>query len=271
MPMPKGFNPEEEENRKVEEIIPEGLQLFTLYNLYFGKFDDNPRGKQRSDDYVWWLNIQFTHHETGLLLSRMDNGNFTPDDFHNRRWANNLKLERVGRLNTHPMFNEFMVGLNAPTIKPDPKYPKMISYWVIEGGKAQFRGHDEEPPGPLGLPVMLNVIHKEVPKFEAERNSHGESVKETVRGYERTKMIMCRDDKGKIEKITLPFIECTEIPDLQADLFGANDLRWPKVYPFVDDSQKEIRGQYHKYGERYEDIADRTRKQDEQDAGVDWS
>lgn len=247
------FNAEEEEKKAQDstEEIPEGIQLFTVNNLYFNKFNPNPSRKKRETDFVWWFKAVFTHHESGLLITRMDNGNFVDDDPHSRNWASVLKLERVDQpqLNTHPQFDEFMTGIGAPKYIPDNSKPKAYRFWSIDpNGKAIFTGYNEDPAGPLGLPVMLKIIHREVPVFEGKRNSKGEILKEDVRGFKRNVLVPSLDEDGRQLKQILPFIECTQIPDGMENLFGANDLRWPKVYELPEE-YKDIRGTYHKYEE----------------------
>lgn len=263
-----GFNQEEVEGQlgTQEELIPEGKQLFVLYNLWFGKFDSSPRNKRRADDFVWYLFPKFLHVKSGLLLSRLDNGQ-------EGRWATILKIERVGspQINTLPFFRNFMEAIGAPKIA-DPNNPNVIRYWDVEDGKPVFRGHDEEPPGPLGLPLVLNIIHKEVPKLIAKRNPDGSIVKETINGFERTVFVQEYDEDKKLVTVKREFIECTDVPPAFEDVFGSNDLRWPKVYE-LPEQYKDYRGDYFKFTSQQGGIDVQSLNasvESSDDAGIDW-
>lgn len=263
-----GFNPEEEEKRSEQSsdgLIPEGKQLFTIYNMWFGKYDASPRGKRRGDDFIWYLFFQFLHVKTGLLLNRLDNGQ-------EGRWASILKLERFGspQINTLPYFQKFMEAIKAPKIT-DPNNPNIVRYWDIMDGKAQFNGYDEDTPGPLGLPLVLNVIHKEVPKMIAKRNPDGSIVREVVNGFERTVLVQEYDENGKPLKTVQEFIECNEVPPAFQDVFGANDLRWPVVYE-LPEQYKDYRGDYYKYQGKAGagEVSSFDADVEPESSGIDW-
>lgn len=264
------FNPEDEKEKlenSGDEIIPEGKQLFILNNLYFGKYDANPKGKRRDNDFIWYLYPTFVHHDTGLILRRFDNGN-------EGTWSTVLKLERVGspQINTHPMFAEFMEKLDAPKIVPDPAFPKSIRYWSInERGQAVFNGYDETPAGPLGLPLVLNVLHKEVGKMEAKRDRDGNVVKQkNQKGYEYTVLIPSLDPKTGVQlKETKAFIECLPIPEnVDPNGFGVNDYRWPKLYD-LPEKAKDVRGSYSKPGDKDDSMSKHGMRDDGSGSGAD--
>ncbi len=215
--------------QEVPEIVPEGKQLFIVYNMWFGKFNNNPKGKRRSGDFILPLNVKFMHYETGLFLSRLDNGQPDP-------WNRMLFIKRLGNIDTRPNYIEFMQKIG---VKPR-EAGGMISFHVKRDGKMVFTPYnDPEFPGPLGLPVKLMVIHKEepvlVPKEGAEKDRWGR--------YAREDLVEQRDEDGNVVMKTVAYIQVTQPID---DSYRAKaEAGWPVLYELAED-EKKIRGEYYK-------------------------
>lgn len=234
---PLAFDPDDF-GKEEEEIIPEGEQLFTIYNMFFGKMQMNPKGAKRSTDFRVSIYLKFTHVKSGLLLSRLNNGQDAP-------WNATVNLQRIGNIDTRPMYRTFMKAINAPVHK-DGKiesfhimrpHPKNSSQMV----RTFTPFDDSKSPGPLGLPVKLFVIHKEMPvmklKAGAEKNQWGR--------YNSDQLEEVVEDRKVITKIQ-EFIQCT---DPNPEILKQNEFRakvesgWPITYSLTE-KEKKVRGEY---------------------------
>ncbi len=215
--------------KEVPELIPEGEQIFFIYNMWFGKFNPNPSGARRAGDFSVPLFVKFVHKDTGLFLSRLDNEQREP---FNRM----LFVKRVGNINTLNKYYKFMKAIGAPEIKATGG----VVFHVWRDGKKIFTPHDDpEQPGPLGLPVKLMIVHKEVPvlvpKEGAEKNQWGR--------YDETDLMPKLDEDGKPIKQIREFIVVDEPED---DSFKSlAESGWPIIIPLTEE-EKKLRGQYFK-------------------------
>jgi hypothetical protein len=243
MDYPTGeFKKEEEASGEIGDIlIPEGEQLFTLYNMFFSKFNSNPRGKKYRTDFTWSYTMNFEHVASGMMLSRLDN---MQEGF----WASQQKIYRVGsgsgRIDNMYMFLDMMKKLNAPFHQESGKADDVGTYWVIKDGKAIFPGYDEEPAGPLGLPVMLNIIHKDVPVLTIRDGA----VKNQWGRYENEDYVQKCDETGKPMLQKKEFIACHDpkkheswdINEFKAKI----EFAFPVLFGLPEESQ-DHRGVYH--------------------------
>jgi len=219
------------------ELIPEGLQLFTIYNLWFGNYNENPKGAKRRTDFSIPIRFKFEHVKTGLFLNRLANGQRAP-------FNSMLFLKKIGNIDTRQSYYKFMRDIGAPVYKTKTggEY-----FHTMKDGKRVFTAYDEEPKGPIGLPVKLMVIHKEVPvlkaKEGAEKNRWGR--------YEDSDLIEVIGEDGKPKTKIQEFIKCTEPEsDNFEDVVKAG---WPVVYELGDD-EVDVRGEYFKPEEEDNDM-----------------
>jgi hypothetical protein len=247
-----GFDPESLDKDQVE-VIPEGKQLFSIYNMWFGRYNGNPRGKRRSTDFSIPFNVQYSHIETGLLITALNNG---ADDPFNRM----LFLKVVGEIDTRGQYYKFMQGIKAPPHKVKGM-GNAVRYHSMQNGDRVFMPHDDpDNPGPLGLPVKLTIVHKEVPVLThregAEKNRYGR--------YEKEDLIQVIDDGKPVTRVK----EFIEVDHPQSDDFVERMMAgWPVISKLTPAEEKQ-RGEYYIAQAEEEETEQETTK--EKDEDVDW-
>lgn len=249
---PLAYNPEEV-GKEQEEIIPDGKQLFTIYNMWFGKIQTNPSGAKRSTDFRIPLNIKFKHEKTGLLLTRLDNGQDEP-------WNRVLNLQRIGNVDTRAEYHKLMEKIGAP----EHKVNGGVAFHIMRDGQRMFTPFDDsEVPGPIGMPVKLNIIHKEVPVMKlkpgAEKNKWGR--------YEKDQMEQVVED-GKVVTKIQEYVECTQPAD---DSWKEKaESGWPVLYDLTAE-EKKVRGEYFvRNDDSVPEGAERTEENAKAEQKVDW-
>jgi hypothetical protein len=237
MPLPR-FNRSEEAKDREDILIPEGEQLFFLYNMFFNRLNTSPKGKKYPTDFTWGYIMQFSHAETEALMTRLDNGQ-------EGRWASSQKLYQVGNIDNIPVFLQMMKAIGAPYHPDDPKKPDgMGAYWIIKDDRATFPPYDAKPAGPLGLPIMLEVIHKDVPVLAIRPGA----VKDQRGNYDDSDYIQkCDSETGKPLTQTREFISCLNPKD--HNKWDVNEFKaiiesgFPKILPLPEE-HTEKRGPY---------------------------
>ncbi len=238
------YDPEQLKNQTEQvEIVPEGKSLFTIYNFFAKKQIKEVKAKtKRNSNFIIYLNIQYMHKETGIIISSLDNNQ-------EGRWATQLKLQNYDNVDTRLIYHQWMMKLGAPFYKGvDPKNPNMGRFHVFdEAQKMQYKAYDDTPVGPMGLPCKLNILHKEVPSMTQKKDVNGDPVTEVVKGYEKKVWVQSCNEKGEPETRIKEFINCTQPEPEFVDQFWSKEFQqsgWPVLYDLTDD-EKSYRGEYH--------------------------
>ena len=222
-------NKEEMERRKkmAGVLIPENKSLFFVNNMWFTNENSNPKGKQYSNDFTIRINIQWIHAETEKLINKLNN------NFDYGLLQRSIYLYSVGDIYNLDVYDAMMKQLG---LKSDDG-----RYHIIENGKKVFKGHENS--GPLGMPAILNIVHRIEPVLKAregaEKNQYG--------SYDKSDLVQAVDPDTKEELVRT--VEYIDITQPENDSWKAKMRSGFPILGTLTEEQAKLRSEYFVYGE----------------------
>ena len=234
----------EKQRELMEDIIPEGRRLFTIYNMFFASENVSPKGKKRDSDFTIRVVMQLKDVETGLLTTRLlKNEHSIP--------GSGIYIYSVGSLSNLTEYGRMMQQIGVKG--------RSGVFHARENGKKVFKGHEEG--GPLGMPVAADVVHVMEPKMTLRKDA----VKNKYNKYDSDAFMNVIDEEGNVVMEKRDYIVCTT-PN-EADDFKAKIKCGFPLFKKLTEEEAEIRGNYFVFGQ--DNVNDEYYDQNEQSENRD--